>query len=128
MYEKIALELDRVASLLEERGLTKEALELDSVSNTLEVIAAGSKTGIGSKMLMSILTTLKKGQNPLGMMLEFDKKFLSMLKRIDGLNIKPLEDSFRAAASLSEKGDFKGSADYIREALQDIKGVLCTKR
>jgi len=71
MYEKIALELDKVADSLEAKGLTKEAAELDIVANTLEKIAYTRKTlGIFnqglpniSKNILEILSFIESGNN-----------------------------------------------------------------
>jgi hypothetical protein len=39
MYSKIAQELDKIADVLESKGLSREALELDVVANTMEKLS-----------------------------------------------------------------------------------------
>ena len=127
MYTKIAQELDDIASSLEAKGLTKEASDLDIVANTLEVLAAGSSSGIGTKLLLSALAVLEKGQSPLNMFLDFDKKVLSKLVKMSpelGLNIKSLKDAFDRAATYAEKGDYKNSAAHVRQAIEEAKKVI----
>ncbi len=45
MYSKISSELDRIANSLEQKGLIKEAMEIDVISNTIEKQAMGGLLG-----------------------------------------------------------------------------------
>ena len=108
MFSGIPQELDKIASNLEDKGLTKEAKQLDIISNTLEVLAANEEGGLGTRLLTQALEVLESGQSPINIFLEFRDSFLKKLNiHKSDINIKGLEEAFNKTIEKAVKRDLE---------------------
>jgi hypothetical protein len=120
MYAKIAQELDKVASNLEAKGLTKEAEMLDVIANTLEKLAFDiTKTPV-YRNLSKAVQFLGQGKNPGGILSNLkrsiDSGMFSGTKKSDPAIKSFIELVDKSIESL-EKDDKVSAKKNIEEAL-----------
>jgi len=118
MYGKIAAQIDAIATAIEEKGLVKEAGELDIVANTLEKLAYSVKTDPGYKQLQIALDNMKQGRSPKGNLQSFKLSALERLKAfMTDPNVQKMVAHFNKALNFADKDDFNSAMPHITETM-----------
>ena len=120
MYEKIAQEIDKVAEILEKKGLTKEAMDLDIIANTLEKLAFDiTKTPV-YKQISQALKFIKQGNNPSGILTNLKGNIIAGLFSVE----KKTDPAIKAFIVLLDKSiesldknDGVSTKKHLEEAL-----------